>query len=208
MILSRRHVIYGCAAGLILPVLTICLSFPEMSRFMPRGIASAFTARGTDTTWTRTTRKRPFFESLVYMPHPVESSEPSIALAPSYLFGAPIDTIDLSKQDVNSTEVVWRLRSGILFASFDSLAIFDTISQKVTPRKGAVAQGETIIPYMPTPWFAADVAATTLLVLVLQHLYLKARAAWRRRQAKCERCGYPVGPAAICPECGTGKPAA
>jgi hypothetical protein len=208
VILSRRHVIYACAAGLILPVLTICLSFPAVTRFMPPGTSSVITARGTDTTWTCTNRKRPFFESLVYLPHPVESSDPPVALAPSYLFGASIDTIDLSKQDVNDTEVVWRLRSGVLFASFDSLAMFDTISQKVTPRKGAVAQGEMIIPYMPTPWFAADVAATTSLALLLQHLYLKARAAWRRRQAKCEHCGYSVSPAAVCPECGTGKPAA
>jgi len=205
--LKRRHLVYACTVGIILPTLTICVGSQTLSRFVPRGKSIVFVATGKDTTWMATHRKRLFFESLVYLPHATQASEPVASPIPSYLFGNAVSKLDVSTQDVSDTEVVWRLRSGILFASFDSVAIFDTITQTVRARQGAVAYGEWIIPYIPTPWLAADFAVITCVALLLQHVCLTARARWRRRKARCEHCGYPLNETVQCPECGNTQPA-
>lgn len=205
MFVRGRNLAWACIVGLALPVSTICLGSSALSGIMPRGRSAAFVARSERTTWTATRRTRPFYETLVYVPLEAGSPQGTVAMAPGYLFGSSVDTLAVSKEDTQSGEVVWRIRSGVVFSSFDSVVFFDTISTRLRIPRGAVSFGEWVIPYVPTRWIVADFVFVSLVSLVLQEITLQLRAMKRRRNSRCVHCGYPLNDTLRCPECGNPK---
>ncbi len=79
------------------------------------------------------------------------------------------------------------------------------MGQSHTPNTFIVTQH--ILPLFPAwPGFTLNTLFYAGLLWLIVAAPGAARRRWRTRRGRCAACGYPIGPGAICSECGTPTP--